>query len=200
MKLFFSMAAVVAVMTLVATPALADNGKRLWYSGEEVGAVRAALIAGDEVCMGSKKLHSCMMFNSFTKEINIQTVSRPIGVNQNTVTNRTLSATESGELLRVDGQLVSVISEIRGTNNAMALWTAGLAQVPATMVNGLGASLVQGLLNPCRGDSICNSTIIGVEGAQALSFSESSAGAQVGITSIGGGTCGSGGCPTGRKP
>lgn len=201
MKVFSLMAAFAAIFSLIASPALAGSrsGDRVWLSGGDNGAIGSALLAGQEVCVGSKKQHSCMLYNPFTQEIRLQEVSRPIGLNQNVVINRVLAATDTGHLVRVDGRLQPAIQDVRSTNNAAAIWTSGFAQMPAAMVNGLGASLANALINRCDSNYGCGNNFNLNNGqAQAGSVSESNAGAQVGITSTGGGTCGSGGCPSGR--
>lgn len=205
MKLFSRMAAIAAIVSLVASPALAGSGwgKRIEMSGDNKAAIGAELLAGNEVCVGSKKQHTCMLFNPFSEEIRLQEVSRPIGLNQNVVVNRILTATETIErgLLRRDegGRLMPVIQDVRSTNNAAAIWTAGFAQMPAALSNGLGASLANALINKCDSEYGCGNNFNLNNGqASAGSMSESNAGAQVGITSTGGGACGSGGCPSGR--
>ncbi len=205
MKNLFSLMAAIVAITLVALPASADEkkGKRLDMAGADQAAIMTELNAGNEVCVGSGKMKTCMILNPVTREIRLMEVGRPNGINQNVVINRILPMTPNGEFVRhSSGTFLPSIQDVRGTLNGPGVLANTVSGAVQATFNGFAPSLVQALSNPCRGDSVCNSTIIGIsnDAAEAVAVSESNAGAQAGITSVGTGTCGSTGCPTGRKP
>lgn len=148
MKLRFLVA--VAAIAMQPTLALADEGRksqRVWNPKDPA----SVLLAGDEVCTGSKQQHTCAILVPLTQEINLQSVSRPEGFNQNIVTNRIVAADETGLFRRGEeaGQFMAVVMDIRSSANAASVWNQGLSQVPAAFTNGMGASALQTFFGPC---------------------------------------------------
>jgi hypothetical protein len=180
MKICF-LVATAAVIASVMQPTLAfaegRKADRVWNPEDPAGV----MLAGDEVCIGSKKQHSCMLLVQPLQEINIQSVSRPEGLNQNIVTNRIVAADETGYFRRGEaGQLLAVVMDIRSTANSAAVWNQGLSQVPAALMNGVGASVVQSLIGPCAGGQCQGggggSVAYAISGSEATALLEASLG------------------------
>lgn len=190
------LAAFAAIAMLVggfsSTPAFADKGKpseRVWMSGSDLPAITVALLAGSEVCVGSKRNHGCSRINLFTGEALIQDVSRPIGANQNVVVNSIVAMTPEGVVIRNEA---GIVLARYGTGSQTANWQATMQSAfPAAiggLTNGLGAAVVQAVANPC-GSGNC-----GGGGATAISISDSAAQSIANTIVQGAAGCGSGPC------
>lgn len=203
MKMLSAAAAAFTIATsLVLGPLPASAGEsRTWNASP--GEAQNLLNEGARLCYGDakKKRQSICSVYDPSSRIRVTSVNvRPDGLSKNLHYIMVSPTDANGIPLRDDhGRPVVIAGHVAEQANAAAIWNQGLSNVPAAAFNGAVGSGIAALSNPCRGDSVCNSTIVAVDGAEALSFAESFAGAEVGITSTGGGTCGSGGCPTGRK-
>ena len=167
---------------LLVQPAFADKGdeaERVWMSGQDVEAIKNALKDGNEICIGSPRQHTCMLFNPLSNEVRFQEVSRPKGLNKNTTAVRTLMVT-ADIVFQVDagtGSYPTSVQHIVENQNSAAVWNQGFAQVPAAAMNGAVAAGIQATTNPCR-DGRCGngSTILNVvEGATAVAGASSEA-------------------------
>lgn len=177
----FRAALAALVMVSLPTAALADDGRksrRVWNPDDPA----ATLLAGDEVCTGSSRLHTCATLVRLTQEIILQTVSRPVGLNQNIVANRIVAADETGLFRRGDnGQLLPAIMDVRSSDNSAAVWNRNLGNILSAGMNGVGAAGINALTNPCRGGGCGTSNVIVNQGSQALAQSLSDADAGVGV-------------------
>lgn len=196
-----SAALAVLVMISVPTAAFADDGRRarrVWNPEDPA----ASLLAGNEVCTGSSRLHTCATLVPLTQEIVLQTVSRPIGLNQNVVANRIVAATATGLFARNEqtGQLIPAIMDVRSSDNAAAVWNRNLGNIFSATMNGVGASAVNALTNPCGSGGCGTSNVIVNQGSQALaqSVSQSNAGVNVDVRGLAG--CASSGVCGGSDP
>lgn len=173
----FSAAIAALVMVSLPTAAFADEGRRsqrVWNPEDPA----ASLLAGSEVCTGSSRLHTCATLVPLTQEIILQTVSRPVGLNQNIVANRIVAATETGMFQRGEnGQLIPAIMDVRSSDNSAAVWNRNLGNILSAGMNGTGAAAINALSNPCGSGGCGTSNVILNQGSQALAQSVSTANA-----------------------
>ncbi len=196
----FSAAIAALVMISLPTAVIADEGRksqRVWNPEDPA----ATLLAGDEVCTGSKKLHTCATYVALTQEIILQTVSRPDGLNQNIVANRIVAATDTGMFKRGDNnQLLPAIMDVRSSDNSAAVWNRNLGSILSAGMNGVGAATINALSNPCGSGGCGTSNVIMNQGSQALAQSASSAKSDVKVDINGLAGCASSGACGGTTP
>lgn len=173
---FRSILAASAALVMVgfsSSPANADRGRpseRVWMSGESLEAITTELRSGSEVCVGTRRNHSCSRINLFTGEALIQDVSRPIGANKNVVINTLVVLTPEGVVMRrEDGVLVARFQVGSENANWQATLQSAFPAVAGGLTNGLGAAVVQAVANPC-GSGGC-----GGGGSTAIAISDSAA-------------------------
>ena len=201
MKKRISAAIAVIMMTSVPTAGFADEGRRaqrVWNPEDPA----ASLLAGNEVCTGSSRQHTCAVYVPLTQEINLQMVSRPIGLNQNIVANRIVAADATGMFRRGEnGQLMPAIMDVRSSDNSAAVWNRNLGNILSAGMNGTGAATIGALTNPC-GSGCGTSNVIVNQGSQALaqSLSESNAGVNSSVNLQGLAGCASSGACGGTDP
>ena len=194
---FILLALFALLATLQASPADARDKKReapTFYLPTSAAPeeIQTKLKQGYKVCLGDDKLSDCMIWNPLMQRIVAGATFRPKGIGENLTFGTIANTNSDGDMIRDSaGTPVAALNHVADTPNAAALIVGGIAAVPQAFVNGMGASVVAAIANPCKGGG-CQGPSIFVEGAVALAQSGSTANSAANVTSTG--ACGGNPC------
>ncbi len=176
MKKFFSaaIAALVMVVGLVSSPAVARDDSRVWNLPTE--EAKANLEAGMRTCFGDKKKNKqslCSVYDPVNRLMATSLLARENGVIKN-LTGILLSPTdENGNVLRdAAGRPIVLAAHVAEQTGGKAILAQGLANIPAAMLNGVGAAAINAAFPACSGN--CGggggSVAYAISGSEANSF------------------------------
>lgn len=175
MKKFFSAAMAVLVMAagLFSSPAVARDNSRVWNLDPE--SAQVALSEGKRVCYGDeqkKKQSDCMVWNRFTNMLLVSSVIRVDGIGKNAGVAMGFATDGVGQPIRdASGAPKMLFAHVSESSNGPAIVTQGLANIPAAMLNGVGAAAINAAFPACSGNCGGGGSVsYAISGSEANSF------------------------------
>ena len=192
--IFFAASAALLASTMMATPAQARDESRVWNPSPAEAAI--LITQGKRVCYGDekkKKQGDCMVGNPIMETLTVSTWVRPDGLAKNQYLIMTVGYNfQTGQVIRDEaGRPMILAAHISDTDNSSSVWNKGISNVPAALLNGVGAATISTLLSPCRSGNGCGGSTGVTTIVNASSGSIANAALNAALSGSG---CGTGAC------
>lgn len=190
MNKFFSaaLAALVMMVGLVSSPAVARDTSRVWNL--PTAEAKAQLEVGMRTCFGDAKKNKqslCSVYDPVNRLMATSLLTRENGVVKN-LTGIIISPTdENGNVLREsNGRPIVLAGHVAEQTGGKAILAQGLANIPAAMLNGVGAAAINAAFPACgKNCGGGGSVAYAISGSEANAFLEAA---------LQGGGCATGTC------